>query len=65
MTTRFFCNGLQGTKDSVRALFARFALAQGYTSQEVRDIWDQACEPAGEEFRDVLLEFGVEIQITH
>ena len=65
MSNRYFYNGSQVSEKVAKGLFERGANQAGYDTQEVRDIWEQACEATGEEFRDMLVDFSIEIQITH
>ena len=62
---RHFLNGFQIPEKKAKTHVERVLFEHGYDPVEIRDIWEQANEANGEEFRDSLIDIGIEIVITH
>lgn len=62
---KHYLNGKGISENKARCVVERCMMEQGYDPVEIRDIWEQANGYDGEEFRDMLFDFGVEIIITH
>ena len=62
---RYFLNGSQVAEKNAKLFVERRLFEHGYDPVEIRDLWEQACQVDGEEFRDSLIDFGIEIIVTH
>lgn len=62
---RYFYNGVQVAEKKAKVYVEKVLFEHGYDPVEIRDLWEQANEVDGEEFRDSLIDVGIEIVITH